>query len=403
MRPTLLSALGAAGRFHLVRPASGSLFAVRPPFVRCSRTQQPAAHHPPPWLAAAIWRLTLLSVMLQPGFSSAQAGIDTFGIAMFHPTKPGTIAWSSSHWANGKPRRFQYSPDPDDPTGWTEDHSGSTDGFRIDGNGTMTMSGGSPRFHINSLQSGARGAQFFVDTEFTAYYRRAGGRGAAYGGLVVGARSGPLGHNSSGGDDCDATTYYARFRNDGKWDFEKELKHPTSDYWSGSGFHTQDPLWRGATLPEHRWIGIKYLVWNLPDGKSVHLEAWIDSVSGGDPARAAWSRVGAVVDSGAWPAAPTTIFGCTYSDPRTVIRDGNGTFLLRTDGDTAQYRMVSIREIVPPAGPTAISPRPLRPEASLAPAGVRLDVLPASVRPAAVPPGQTMVGADGRRRPSPRD
>ena len=34
------------------------------------------------------------------------------------------------------------------------------------------------------------------------------------------------------GDLCNATTYYARFRYDGKWDFEKEPKHPGSYYTS---------------------------------------------------------------------------------------------------------------------------------------------------------------------------
>lgn len=224
------------------------------------------------------------------------AELDTFGLTQFYPSVPGTQAWTSAHWANGTARTITYDVDPYDPTDWTDDHSGSTDGFRIDGKGIMKMSGGSPRFHINSSRTTGTGSQFFLNTEFTAYYRHSG-TGLAYGGLVVGARSGPLGHASSGGNDCDATTYYARFRDDGKWDFEKELKHPTSDYWSGSGFHTQAPLWSGSRMPSDRWIGIKYLAWNLPDGKSVHLESWIDSVSGGDPAKSVWSKVGEVVDS----------------------------------------------------------------------------------------------------------
>jgi len=223
--------------------------------------------------------------------AGSNAGTDTFGTTQFLPTRPGTISWNSRHWANGTARTIKYASDTFDPTDWTDDHSGGTDGFYIDGQGTMRMSGGSPRFHINSTRTTGTGAQFFLNTEFTAYFRHSG-VGLAYGGLVVGARSGPLGHASSGGNDCDATTYYARFRDDGKWDFEKELKHPTSDYWSGSGFHTQDPLWGGPMLPSKRWIGMKYLVWTLPDSQSVHLESWIDSVSGGDPAKAIWSKVG---------------------------------------------------------------------------------------------------------------
>jgi hypothetical protein len=193
------------------------------------------------------------------GLLFAESVKDTFGIAKFYPTKEGTREWNSVHWNNGKSRTIQYAPDPDDPTGWTEDHSGGTDGFRIDGKGTMEMSGGGPRFHINSLLTTKVPAQKFRDVEFTAYYRRKGTQGQNFAGMVVGLRSGPLGHGSSGGNDCDATTYYGRFRNDGKWDFEKELKHPGSTYWSGSGFNKQDPLWNGATLPLNRWIGMKYL------------------------------------------------------------------------------------------------------------------------------------------------
>jgi hypothetical protein len=277
--------------------------------------------------------------------AAASTDLDTFGIAKFHPTRAGTREWNSLHWDNTKDRTVKYAEDVHDPTGWTEDHSGGTDGFRIDGQGTMTMSGSGPRFHVNSMDSSKVPAQFFRDVEFTAWYMRKGSAGANYGGMVVGMRSGPLGHASSGGNDCDATTYYARFRNDGKWDFEKELKHPGSTYWSGSGLNTQDPLWKGAKLPLNRWIGMKYLAWDLPGRNAVHLELWIDSTSNGTPTNGGnWALVGSVVDSGQW--ASGDVSGCTYS-AATVISPGHGTLLWRTDGDTAVYKSVSIREIDP--------------------------------------------------------
>lgn len=46
-----------------------------------------------------------------------------------------------------------------------------------------------------------------------------------------------------------------------------------------------------------------------------------------------------------WPANPSPITGCSYSNPRIIINPGHGTFLLRTDGDQAEYKMVTIREI----------------------------------------------------------
>src|SRR4051812_42796801 len=123
----------------------------------------------------------------------AQCTNDVFGITQFYPTKAGTREWNSAHWNNGIDRTIMYASDNYDPTDWTEDHSGSTNGFHINGAGVMNMSGGSPRFHINSLRTAKVSAQQFLNTEFTAYYRRIGTTGPDYGGMIVGARSGSLG------------------------------------------------------------------------------------------------------------------------------------------------------------------------------------------------------------------
>lgn len=269
--------------------------------------------------------------------------LDTFGITQMYPSKSGSRAWVSTHWNNTPSRSIKYSDDDFDPTGWTEDHSSASDGFRIDGKGTMTMSGDGPRFHINSLDTAKDVSQFFRDIEFTAYYMRQGTTGKNWGGMVVGLRSGSLGHASSGGNDCDATTYYARFRNDGKWDFEKELKHPGSTYWSGSGYSTQDALWNGKPLPVNRWIGMKFIAFNIENDSKVKLDLYIDSVSNGNPANGgAWQKVGTVIDSGSWPSGDVS--GCTYTQ-NSIILKGNGTILMRTDGDTAVYKSVSVREV----------------------------------------------------------
>jgi hypothetical protein len=288
---------------------------------------------------------TLLALFWTACYSFS--GLDTFGITQLYPTKPGSFSWTSAHWNNGIERTIRNASDSGDPTDWTEDHSSGSDGFRIDGKGTMTMSGSGPRFHINSLDSSKVAPQFFRDVEFTAYYQRHGSAGQNWGGMVVGVRSGPLGHASPGGNNCDATTYYARFRNDGKWDFEKELKHPESTYWSGSGFNRQDPLWNGSPLPLDRWIGMKYIVCNVNNNSQVRLELYIDSVSNGNPQdNGEWELVGTVTDSGTWPSGDVS--GCTYAQD-AIILQGNGTILMRTDGDTAIYTKVSIREIISPA------------------------------------------------------
>ena len=267
---------------------------------------------------------------------------DTFGIVQFYPTKKNTTEWNSAHWANGKPRTIKYAADPYDPTNWTEDHSATSPGFYIDGKGMMTMSG-SPRFHINSMISTKVTAQKFTNIEFTAYYNKKGNKGADYGGMIVGMRGSANGHGSSSGNDCDAQCYMARFRNDGKWDFEKELKHPNTTYYSGSGYMKQDPLWNSKKLPENRWIGMKYIQMNIANDTKVRLMVYIDSVSNGNPQNAVWTLVGNIVDNGTnWQGADIT--GCSFTNNFMPIVNGGNVFM-RTDNDTAQYKMVSIREI----------------------------------------------------------
>ena len=58
-----------------------------------------------------------------------------------------------------------------------------------------------------------------------------------------------------------------------------------------------------------------------------------------------WVKVGEVIDQGNWPVQSLAITGCSYVNPKTIILVGRGTFLIRTDGDQAEYKMVSIREI----------------------------------------------------------
>lgn len=285
---------------------------------------------------------------------AAESAVDAFGSKKFFKTVSGTVEWTSEHWGNGIYRECtNWSADSYDPYDWSDNRSSNEgDGFVIDGNGQMQLLGSGPRFHINSQQSWASTKQFYKNVEWTGYFKRKALGGKDYGGMVVGVRSGALGHGSSGGNNCDANTYYARFRNDGKWDFEKELQHPGSYYRSSSGIGHQDPLWGGTSLPVGRWIGMKYIVYNSSE-ESVHLELYIDSISGGNPSKAVWKKVGEADDAGNdWSGASggaATISGCKYSNAYTAILNGGGIILMRTDDDQPYYKYVTIREIDPTA------------------------------------------------------
>lgn len=235
----------------------------------------------------------------------ASADLDTFGITRMHPTRSGTREWNSAHWATGTARLVAYDGDAFDPTGWTDNHGSGGDSIYIDGKGTMRLKGAGPRFHINSTAqfSGPGPAdkvppQSFLNVEATGYYRRLTTGGAAYDGAEIQVRTGPLAHGSQGGNACDATGYAARFRDDGNWDFEKELKHPGSGVYStrsGSGA----PLFGAGTIPLNRWFGMKFLVYNLEGGSQVRLELYIDSVSDVGAAAPAggghWNLMGAMI------------------------------------------------------------------------------------------------------------
>lgn len=286
-------------------------------------------------------------------FLFAEESTDVFGFQKFYKSKSGMQEWNSLHWANGSERTFKnWSGDTEDNTQWTDDRSSDGGGFYVDGNGTMQMLANNPRFHINSLQSWASVKQEFLNTEYTAYFKRDALGGENYGGMVVGVRSGPLGHASGGGNNCDANTYYARFRNDGKWDFEKEWKHPGSYYRSSSGIGAQDPLWGGNVLPVGKWIGMKYIVYNK-DASTVRLELYIDSTSNATPP-GKWELVGVAEDAGKdWSGASygaATIEGCAdYNglvNAYAAILKG-GIVLMRSDNDHPYYKYVSVREIEP--------------------------------------------------------
>lgn len=284
--------------------------------------------------------------------ADAEVATDVFGFQKFFKTKEGSYSWDSRHWANGNARSLaNWAGDAQDPTQWTDDRSSDGGGFYVDGQGTMQMLGSGPRFHINGQQSWATNKQQFQNVEYTGYFKRDALGGENYGGMVVGVRSGALGHGSSGGNNCDAHTYYARFRNDGKWDFEKEWRHPGSYYRSGTGVGAQDPLWGGAVLPVDKWIGMKYVVYNK-DPSTVRLEVYIDSTSDATPP-GNWELVGVAEDAGQdWSGASygvATIDGCSYTDAKAAILQAGDAIIMRSDNDHPYYKYVSVREIDPTA------------------------------------------------------
>ena len=262
---------------------------------------------------------------------------DTFGVLKKYATAPNGTTWTSTHWANNRPRTLTGN-DPDDPTGVSENRSDQATLY-VTGAGVLEFRGSSassePRFHLNGGPS-----YFFNNVEITFYYLKQQDNDVNWGGMVIGARSGPEGHSSQY---CDAHTYYGRFRNDGKYDFEKELKHPASSARTGSN------IWNGATdLPTGQWIGMKYMAYNvtISGQPAVKLELYRDTTGGA--AGGTWQKIGESVDTGGWtpPQSGTACSGLPADHVPTI---GGGAIVLRNTGVIKDsYKWMSVREITPP-------------------------------------------------------
>ncbi len=298
---------------------------------------------------------------------------DVFGIPMLMPSRQPELSWNSLHWAKGSPRTLT-DWDGTDPSGWSR-RRGDGNLMDIDGKGVLSMGGPQPRLYIMPAKAGS--PPFFRDIEFTGYFRRTANDGADYAGFVVGTRSGPEGH---GNLPCTANTYYLAFRNTGSWGFDKELNHPIdADRYGG-------PLFP-AGFPLNRWVGMKFLVYNLPGDKTVKLEAYVDTVSGGDVGKGVtWKKLGETVDKGDWPADPGD---CGYPATTVVTQGGGVVFIRNTETVKAEYKLISWREI-DPNGTVAVASSPAGKKKVPRPGGATHGRLPFEMH------RDGRVGVDGR-------
>jgi hypothetical protein len=268
------------------------------------------------------------------GGSSGSTGVDVFGITELYPSAPSGAAWTSEHW-DGDAYEIDEREDPNDPTGLSGFRGTGT--LEVTGDGELVMSGSQPRIYIYPGSG-----EPWRDLEITAYYQRVSDSDTAYAGLVIGVRSGEDGHSS--GTECDAHTYYARVRNDGAFDFEKELKHPASA--TQSRVDPEEAWPPDGEVPQSTWIGFKYVIYNIGTTGTVKLEAYRDMTNGeggGD-----WELVNETIDDGGWSVETD----CDEHDPTgdesdMIILDGGTVLIRNTDVDEARYRWVTMREIAP--------------------------------------------------------
>jgi hypothetical protein len=266
----------------------------------------------------------------------AGGGVDVFGIDQIYPSAASGAEWTSAHW-DGDAYSITGRTDANDPLGISGMRGTGT--LEVTGDGELVMGGSQPRIYIYPGDAGP-----WQNLEITAYYQRVEDSATAYAGLVIGARSGPEGHSS--GTECDAHTYYARVRNDGAFDFEKELEHPASATQSRIDPETAWPP--DGEVPFDTWIGFKFVIYNLATPNTVKLEAYRDLTNGENGGT--WEKVNETTDDGGWFVETT----CSEHEPNgdgeseLVVTDGGTTFIRNTEVTEARYRWVTVREIAAP-------------------------------------------------------
>jgi len=268
------------------------------------------------------------------GGESAEDGVDAFGITELYPSAASFAEWTSVHWTGTGPYSIDGEIDAADPLGISGKRGTGT--LEVSGTGELVMGGSEPRLYIYPGDGGP-----WRDLEATVYYQRVQDDGTAYAGLVVGARSGPDGHNTATA--CDAHTYYARLRHDGGIDFEKELKHPAS---SAQSSVDPEEVWPPTgELPTGQWIGWKFVVYNL-SASTVQLEAYRDLSEGQDGGD--WQLMNEMVDDGGWFVdTDCAEHAPTGGESDLIVLDGGAVLVRNSNVTEARYRWLSIREIAP--------------------------------------------------------
>ncbi len=251
--------------------------------------------------------------------AAAHGADDRFGVAMLNPTVPNGREWFAQ-WDAARTVP-SYEIDPADPLFRNEEHE-----LRISG-GIARVKAGLTRLVVLSGK-----ATPWQNVEMTVYARRgASTRKLDYQAFYLSARSGER-HN----DDvpCEGTSYHSTARFDGTCGFKKEL-------WHTGGYTALRPdpapkFW--PTVPEGKWIGMKFVCRNSDRDTHVKLELHLDP-----EAKNEWKLVSEFTDAGGWRGEKP---GCNRAQD-AIITEPRPAVYFRADYVDVELKKFSVREIAP--------------------------------------------------------
>lgn len=267
------------------------------------------------------------------------SGSPTTGvIKMLYPTKVNGRTWSAT-WINGNARTLtSRQSDPNDPQ-FVARGNGT---IFIDGKGVAQFKGTEPRMYVLDPTKKEK----WGNVEVTVYAKRISESGVISSqGIVIGARSEH--QDATVANPCLGATYYGRLLYDGRAVFQKEVIHEGA-YSANMPSENNKAPWKTSdgTMPKNVWIGVKFVVRNSPDGKSVKLELYRDLTNGKNGGT--WEKVAEYIDNGDWAQTDSdadVIATCGYSANKILLKPGTSVFIRNDSIKKAQYKLFSIREI----------------------------------------------------------
>ncbi|HEY1171328.1 MAG TPA: hypothetical protein VGH19_08180 [Verrucomicrobiae bacterium] len=257
---------------------------------------------------------------------AADAGNDRFAVIMLHPTLKDGREWFAQ-WDKERTVK-QSGTDPADPL------FVNSDGTLQIKDGVASIKAGITRLRVFSPKDkeGKYSGPLWTNVEMTVYAKRGPiAKKLNYQSFCLSVRSG---EKHSDTKPCDGTSYHATARFDGKFGFKKEIWH-SGGYTDLRPLPTPKPV---KTIPEDKWIGLKFVCRNVDGGKHVKLELYLDAEEKNE-----WKLVSEYTDKGGWKGEEV---GCDRPQDY-IITEGRPTVYFRTDEVDVEVKKFSVREIAP--------------------------------------------------------